>query len=364
MDLFPVAGTVVVADDGGAADGIADEHRHEQEGRIHDDAVGRHAVFARKAEQLIVIEDVDQRHREVGHQLGRAVDTGVPQDMAVELGLAEVQPTRVVPVHKIKHRQQTADDLADKGRNGRTLDTPVERADQNDVQHHIGAARAHRKGKAEVRLFGGNEKALEHILQNKGGQRDQQDAAIPQRIVQHLPLCAQQRSHRLNDEQTDDREDDARNEGRDQEQAEKFIGLLVVALAQRDTYNGRAAGTQHEADGADQHRQRHDEVDRSKSRFAHKVRDAQAVHDAVDRGEQHGTDAGQHKPDQPGIGKVVGQLNGFLWHNFSFFLRSTHAKRPDKNHRSSAFPFLLRHYGAHSLREARAVTSYPAFQLR
>ena len=40
------------------------------------------------------------------------------------------------------------------------------------------------------------------------------------------------------------------------------------------------------------------------------------------------------------------------------------AKRPDKNHRSGAFPFLLRHYGAHSLREARTMTSYPAFQLR
>ena len=43
------------------------------------------------------------------------------------------------------------------------------------------------------------------------------------------------------------------------------------------------------------------------------------------------------------------------------FLNSAHTKRPDKNHRSGAFPLLLRHYGVHSLRETRTMTS---FQLR
>lgn len=57
-----VACAVVVADDGGAADGIAHEDGHEEEGRVHDDAIGRHAVFAREAEELVVVEDVDQRH--------------------------------------------------------------------------------------------------------------------------------------------------------------------------------------------------------------------------------------------------------------------------------------------------------------
>ena len=86
------------------------------------------------------------------------------------------------------------------------------------------------------------------------------------------------------------------------------VGLFRVALAQRDAYDGAAAGAQHKADGAQQLRQRHDEVDRRKGRFAHKVGDAQPVHDAVDGGEQHGADAGQHEPQQAGIGKVVGQV--------------------------------------------------------
>ena len=42
-------------------------------------------------------------------------------------------------------------------------------------------------------LFGGDEEALEHILQNEEGQADHQEAAIPDGIIQHLALCAQQR---------------------------------------------------------------------------------------------------------------------------------------------------------------------------
>ena len=70
--------------------------------------------------------------------------------------------------------------------------------------------------------------------------------------------------------------------------------------------------------------------------------------------QQSGMDLARYK------GKTV---DGFLWHSSSF-LNFTYAKRPDKNHRSGAFPLLLRHYGAHSLRETRTMTSYPALQLR
>ena len=300
-----VACAVVIADDGGAADGIAHEHRHEQKRRIHDDAVGRHAVFTRKAEQLIVIQDIDQRHGEVGHQLGRAVDTGICQNTAIEGRFSKVQTAGVVPVQEVKHRQDAAHDLAQEGRDGRALHTPMERPHQNDVQHHIGAARAHREREAQMRLFGGNEKALEHILKDEGRQTDEQDAAIAQRIVQHLALCAQQHSHRLDDDKADEGEHDACKERGDHEQAEILVRLFFVALAQRDAHDGAAARAEHEADRTNEHGQRHDEVDRRKGRFADEVRDAQAVHDAVDRSEQHRADAGQHEPDEPGIGKVI-----------------------------------------------------------
>ena len=94
--------------------------------------------------------------------------------------------------------------------------------------------------------------------------------------------------------------------------------IFGAALAQRDANDGAAAGAQHKADSAQQLRQRHDEVDRRKGRLAHKVGNTQAVHDAVDGGEQHGADAGQHEPQQAGIGKVVGKLDALLRHEHSF----------------------------------------------
>ena len=363
MHLGAVARAVMEADDGCAAHGIAHEHRHKQEGSVHDDAVSRHAVFSGKPQQLEVIQDIDQRHGKVGHQLRRTVDTGIPQHAAVKLCSAQVQAAGIVVVDKVEHRQHAAHQLADKGGNGSALHAPVQHAHHYHVQHHIGAARTNGKPEAQKRLFGGDEKALEHILQRKGRQRQHQDAPVAHGVVQQLSLCAQQHGDRPQEHKAQHGQHTDRDERCQQKHGKIAVGFFLVTLAQRDAYDGAAAGAQHKADSAQQLRQRHDEVDRRKGRFAHKVRDAQAVHDAVDGSEQHGADAGQHEPQQAGIGKMIGQLDGFLWHSSSF-LNFTYAKRPDKNHRSGAFPLLLRHYGAHSLRETRTMTSYPALQLR
>ena len=78
--------------------------------------------------------------------------------------------------------------------------------------------------------------------------------------------------------------------------------------------NGAAASAQHEADGGQQLGQRHDQVDRRKGCFAHKVGHAQAIYDAVDGGEQHGAHGGQHEPQQARVGKVIRQLDFLLGH--------------------------------------------------
>ena len=164
VQLGMVASTVVVADDGRAAHGIAHEDRHEQEGRIHDDAVSRHAVLPGKAEELIIIEDVDEGHGEVGHQLGGAVDAGGPQHAAVELCPAQMDAAGVLLFQEIKHRQYTAHQLADEGGHRGTRHTQMERPNQHHVQHHVGAACAYGKQKAQLGLFGRDEKALEKVL--------------------------------------------------------------------------------------------------------------------------------------------------------------------------------------------------------
>ena len=321
-----VARTVMEADDGCAAHGIAHEHRHEQEGGIHDDAVSRHAVFPDQPQQLEVIQDIDQRHGKACHQLGRAVDAGIPQHASVKLRSAQVQTAGVVVVDKIEHRQHAAHQLADEGGKGSALHAPVQHTHHYHVQHHIGAARTNGEPEAQMRLFGGDEKALEQILQSEARQRQHQDAPVTHGVVQQLALCAQQHGGRPQKHNAQHGQHTSRDECCPHKHGKIAVGLFLVALAQRDAYDGAAAGAQHKADSAQHLRQRHDEVDRRKGRFAHKVRDAQAVHDAVDGGEQHGADAGQHEPQQAGIGKVVGQLDGFLWHNSSFFELCTYKK--------------------------------------
>ena len=196
VDLFAVIGTVVVADDGSTAHGVAHKHCHEQEGCIHDHTIGGHAILARKTEQLIVVQDVHQRHGKVGHQLRGAVHTGFQQHTALKLRAAEVEQAGVVPVEEVEHRQQAAHHLTEHGGNGGTLHAPMQDAHQQHVQHHVGAARAHREIKAQMRLFGGDKKALEHILQDKGGQAEHQHPAITQGVVQHLAFGTQHHGHR------------------------------------------------------------------------------------------------------------------------------------------------------------------------
>ena len=313
-----VAGTVVEADDGRTAHGIAHEHRHEQEGRVHDDAVGGHAVLTGQTQQLEVIQDIDQRHGKVGHQLRRTVDTGIPQHAAVKLCSAQVQTAGIVAVDKIKHRQHAAHQLADEGGKGSALHAPVQHPHHYHVQHHVGAACTHGEPEAQMRLFGGDKKALEQILQSKARQRQHQDAPVAHGVVQQLTLCAQQHGDRPQEHNTQHGQHTGRDKRCPHKHGKIAVGFFPVALAQRDAYDGAAAGAQHKADGAQQLRQRHNEVDRRKGRFAHKVGDTQPVHDAVDGGEQHGADAGQHEPQQAGIGKVVGKLDALLRHEHSF----------------------------------------------
>ena len=314
MHLGTVACTVVEADDGRTAEGVAHIHGNEQEAGVHDDAVGGHAVFPGKAQQLVVVQDVHQRHGQVGHQLGGAIDAGVQQHLAVQLRFAQVQAAGILVVEEVEDRQQAAHDLAEEGGNGGTLYAPAPDAHHQHIQHHVGAACTHGEPEAEVRLFGGDKEALEHVLQRKGGQRQHQDAAVAHGVVQQLALGTQQDGNGPQQHKPQHGQHRDGDGGGQQEHGKVAVGLFLVALAQRDAHDGAAAGAQHEADGGQQLGQRHDQVDRRKGCFAHKVGHAQAIYDAVDGGEQHGAHGGQHEPQQARVGKVIRQLDFLLGH--------------------------------------------------
>ena len=86
VQLVPVGGPEVEADDRGAAHGVAQEDGHENKVHVHNDPIGGHAVLPRQAHELEVIEHVHQGHGQVGHQLRRAVGAGLEQGPAVEPG--------------------------------------------------------------------------------------------------------------------------------------------------------------------------------------------------------------------------------------------------------------------------------------
>ncbi len=119
------------------------------------------------------------------------------------------------------------------------------------------------------------------------------------------PFGTHQDRHRAEDEQAQHRERHASKERRQDKQTEIAVRLVLIPLAQGDAHNGAAAGAQHKAHRANEHGQRHDQVDRCKGCFAHKVGDTQTVHDTINGREQHGTDAGQHKAQQARIIKMI-----------------------------------------------------------
>ena len=69
---------------------------------------------------------------------------------------------------------------------------------------------------------------------------------------------------------------------------------------------GTAARTEHEAERAEDHEEGHDKVDGGEGGLPHEIRNKKAVHDAVDRGEDHHNDRGERESQQLSVVKVVG----------------------------------------------------------
>ena len=309
FQLRVVLGAVVEADDGGRADTQANEHGDEDEVDVHDDAVGGDAVLPGVCHELQVIEHTDQAHGEVAHQLRGAVGGGPQQGLAVEGASAQPQKAGVGP-GEVNDGDDGTGGLGRGGGHRRADEAPAEYAHEQGVQHNVGAAGDHSHDQRQIGLLGGHAEALEGELQNVGRQHRLDDAAVGDGVLQHLPLAAQELRRRAHEGDGKDGQHDAANDGGIGQQGENFIGLLPVAGSQGHGHQGRAAGAHHEAQGAEDHDVGHDEVDGGEGGLAGEIGDENAVHHAVDAGEDHHGDGGQGKPDQPGIGEMVGQLDG------------------------------------------------------
>ena len=187
-----ILGTVVVADDRGGADGIADECRRKNHADIHHHAIRCHAVLTGKCKQLAVEQHTHHAHRHIAHKFGRAVGAGFQHRFAVEAGFAEPQ-NAAVGAEKVKQRNHTADHLAHRRGNGgaRQLVFLRQQNHQHRIQNHIGYTGGHRHRQPQLRFFRRREKALEQQLQHIKRQRDQNDAAVHDAVFQQLALGTQ-----------------------------------------------------------------------------------------------------------------------------------------------------------------------------
>ena len=176
-ELLHVFRPVVVADNGGAADGVADKNRQKNKVDVHNHPVGGHPVLPRQAHQLEVEEDVYQRKGDVGHQLGGTVCEGGQQHLGLRPCGEEAQ-YRVAAPQEVKKRDQPAHRLAGGGGGGGSRQPPPEKGHKEIVQHHVGDASGHNDGKPQLGPFRRDEEALEDVLEHKGDQGGQQDAAV------------------------------------------------------------------------------------------------------------------------------------------------------------------------------------------
>ena len=94
------------------------------------------------------------------------------------------------------------------------------------------------------------------------------------------------------------------------QQGEQLVGPFFVAHAQCHGDEGRTAGADHEAQGTEDHQVGHDQIDGGEGGLAREIGDEDAVHHAVDGGEDHHGDRRQGEAEQTRIGEMVGKLDG------------------------------------------------------
>ena len=154
--------------------------------------------------------------------------------------------------------------------------------------------------------MGGGKEALKLVLQDEGGQGQQDHPAVGDAVFQHLPLGAQQSGQGPEEQLPQHRQQETAGQGDRHQHGKNLVGLFLVPLAQGFGDEGAAAGAEHKADGTQNHQDGHNKVDGGKGGFAHIVGDKEAVHHAINRGEYQHHNGRQGITQQTFIVEMVG----------------------------------------------------------
>ena len=226
----------------------------------------------------------------------------------VKPGPTQAQEAGVLP-SEVQKGQKPAHNLAHDGGDGRAGDAPAQQPHQHPVQDHVHDPGGHGDVQAQLGLFGGDEEAVELELEHEGRKPQEHDPPVEHAVVRHGQVCAQQQRHRPNDQHACHGDDHARDQGHIDQQREHLIGLFPVLLPQEFADKGAAAGPQHEAQGAQDHEEGHDEVHGGEGGLAHEVGHEEPVHHPVDGGEHHHQYGRQREPQQPPGVEMIRKLD-------------------------------------------------------
>ena len=144
-------------------------------------------------------------------------------------------------------------------------------------------------------------------MQHEERQRDEQDAPVEHAVVDGQLRRADGIGDRSDEHEEDRGEHRAADRQDRDEHREDAVRLLRLSLAEGLGDEGAAAGADHEAEGGERHEHGEDEVERGEGVLAHAVGDKEAVHDAVDRGDDHHDDAGHREAQKLLVGKMIGK---------------------------------------------------------
>ena len=251
-------------------------------------------VLPQEGEHELVEEEGNHGVGEVGHHLGGAVPAGVQKHPALPARPPEPEP---LPAQGEKaYPRQGGDAVARRSSQGGPGDAHIQRDDERIVQHRVGKARAHRQPQAQAGPPRSDKEALKEELEDAGRGEEEQDAQVVGAVAQQGVAGAQQPGHGGGERQSQQGEErPQRRPGEDQE-GEITAGRLLIPLAQLPGHHGAAAGGQHDPQTDDHADKGVDDIYRRQGGGAHEPADEDAVHDGVERHENHHDDGRQSKP--------------------------------------------------------------------
>ena len=130
-------------------------------------------------------------------------------------------------------------------------------------------------------------------MEHKNGTPAQQYSAVNDAVVHKQFAGSRQLGDGFDEQCSAYREHCAQTQHHQDNHREVSVRQLGFVFSHSAGYYRTAAGPQHKTGGGENHGHRKNDVDRRQSVFTHKIGDKQAVHHAVNRGENHHNDGRQ-----------------------------------------------------------------------